>query len=142
MIKEQYTDHLESNKLIAKFMGIKARKKFLGWVLEDGEGNELADEFTQKAAWSWFLVRQKCYHNSWEMLMEVVNRLRIQGCFVQINSFPNLTIGWTCNQCTITLRDGNVIKRQVYIQRDNLRDCIYDCIVKYLNLSDSGEDNE
>lgn len=68
----------KSNKMIAEFMGIHAKKGFTGWALYHNYDSIFTNlsTWTELQAWDCLDKNKRMYHNSWDWLMPVIQKIR------------------------------------------------------------------
>ena len=118
---------MESNKLIAEFMGVKPTilgdeitYEMYGAIdcIEDGVDEQ-----------HFFLEEQLLFHTSWDWLMPVVEK--IENFIFDENNSYNVTIGST-NYCVIQDSNGDTIE----IIKDNGKsklETTYQAVVEFIN---------
>lgn len=70
----------ELNRLIADFMGIKAKRESFYWKLYQPKTKKsFCDGWTEKQVWNNFLKNPCHFHNTWEWLYPVIDQIEKYG---------------------------------------------------------------
>lgn len=117
----------ESNRLIAEFCGIYTKKGFWGWNLYNSSGGQISHFATWTEPMAWFQLEsnEKMFHNSWQWLMPVLDRLP----FVELKTliFENGDKQVSCYIGSF----GEVTDRKTLLK------LTYDTLIKYIEYQNT-----
>lgn len=106
----------KSNKMIAVFMGIYAKKGLMGWTLyhDDGSIFTSLSTWTESQAWDCLNKNKRMYHNSWDWLMPVIQKIRnptIRVPLMDLNPLVKGDINGMYNEVIKSITIYNEVKK-------------------------------